>query len=342
MHEAAGTSSAPEGRGPMGPRGPFLGGQDVTVGTGDGVTLVATRWPAAPGDIGPVTSSDRAPGRVLLLHGLSQQRRFWRPVLRHLAGVERAAVDQRGHGDSGRPARPQDGGPNPYAVDRCADDVAAALDALGWDDAVVVGHSWGAAVALAAAARHPDRTAAAVAIDGGVTTLADLGPQHEVRQRLTPPRIELPPAEVEPMLRSGPLAGWWTDDVRDALLPTFEVGDDGLARTRLGFQRHMAVLDGLLDHDPSPVLDRVACPAWVVACAPVERPGGDPYGDAHWRLAREEGQRRAAALLARPRLQRWEGALHDVPLQWPALVAGLVRAAAEEAYAGSGSDGGDG
>jgi hypothetical protein len=26
---------------------------------------------------------------------------------------------------------------------------------------------------------------------------------------------------------------------------------------------------------------------------------------------------------------RWSGALHDVPLQWPALVSGLIRAAAD-------------
>jgi hypothetical protein len=45
-------------------------------------------------------------------------------------------------------------------------------------------------------------------------------------------------------------------------------------------------------------------------------------------------------MLARPRLQRWSGALHDVPLQWPALVSGLVRAACDEvatAAAGAGT-----
>ena len=43
---------------------------------------------------------------------------------------------------------------------------------------------------------------------------------------------------------------------------------------------------------------------------------------------------------ASPRLLRWSGAVHDVPLQWPALVSGLVRAAAEEvatAAAGAGT-----
>ena len=46
-----------------------------------------------------------------------------------------------------------------------------------------------------------------------------------------------------------------------------------------------------------------------------------------------------AALLAQPRAQRWEGALHDVPLQWPALVSGLVRAAVDEVATAAGGAG---
>jgi len=34
-----------------------------------------------------------------------------------------------------------------------------------------------------------------------------------------------------------------------------------------------------------------------------------------------------APQLARPRVMRWAGAVHDVPLQWPDLVAGLIRSA---------------
>jgi hypothetical protein len=39
---------------------------------------------------------------------------------------------------------------------------------------------------------------------------------------------------------------------------------------------------------------------------------------------------RAGQLVAQPRMLSWAGAVHDVPLQWPALVAGLVRAAHDE------------
>ena len=49
-----------------------------------------------------------------------------------------------------------------------------------------------------------------------------------------------------------------------------------------------------------------------------------------WTATKAAALERAGSVLAQPRLQRWSGAVHDVPLQWPALVAGLVRAAVDE------------
>ncbi len=106
------------------------------------------------------------------------------------------------------------------------------------------------------------------------------------------------------------------------MLPIFEVGDDGLARARLPFEAHMAIVDDLLDTDPGQLLGAIGCPVWLVSCEAV--------GQDVWGAAKAQALERAGAALARPRLQRWAGAVHDVPLQWPALVAGLVRAAVEE------------
>jgi len=79
------------------------------------------------------------------------------------------------------------------------------------------------------------------------------------------------------------------------------------------------------------VLGAVTCPCWTVSCEPVEGGLADAsYHDEAWARARAQGLERAARLLARPRLLRWGGAVHDVPLQWPSLVAGLVLAAYDE------------
>jgi pimeloyl-ACP methyl ester carboxylesterase len=58
----------------------------------------------------------------------------------------------------------------PYDVGVQAADVVAVLDALGWDRAVVVGHSWGGHLLLHVVAAYPDRLIAAVVVDplGGV------------------------------------------------------------------------------------------------------------------------------------------------------------------------------
>jgi len=281
------------------------GGLDVDL-PGHDVRLRATRWPGAGTP-------------VLLLHGLASTRRFWNLVVPGLAGLPVLALDQRGHGDSQRPAGPYDG-------DTVVADALTALDAVGISRVVVVGHSWGAWTALRLAATAPSRVLAAVALDGGTLQAPSSGAAREsVRERMTPPRTALPLDELRAMLRSGPLAPWWSPAVEAAVLPIFGLDGDGLARARLPFEAHMAIVDDLIDAEREPVLAAVRCPTWLVACSP----------DAD----RAAALARTAALLQQPRVQRWDGALHDVPLQWPALVAGLVRAAVDEVSQRSAGEG---
>jgi pimeloyl-ACP methyl ester carboxylesterase len=291
---------------PLGNGTPVAGGHDLSL-PGVDVRLAATRW-AGTGT------------PVLLLHGLASQRRFWNLVVPRLLPHPVCALDQRGHGDTGV----VDG---PYDLSTCAADAATALDALGWSRAVVVGHSWGASVALTLAAEHPERVLAVVAVDGGFMTPPPDVSREEARKRLEPPRFAIAPEELPAMLRQGPLAPWWSDEVEQAILPIFAVGDDGLARARLPFETHMQVLDGLLDYDAEATYARIACPAWLVAAV----------GDDEWSARKPEALERAAGLIARVRAFSLRGALHDVPLQWPAVIAGVVRAAAEE-VAGEGPE----
>ena len=278
------------------PGAAVAGGLDLDV-PGRDVRLRATRW---PGSGTP----------VLLLHGLASTRHIWDLVVPGLAGMPVLALDQRGHGDSDRPEGPYDG-------DTVVADALTALDAVGLSRVVVVGHSWGAWTALRLAAAAPSRVLAVVCVDGGTQRMRDAGlTREQVRQQLTPPRIALPPHELPAMLRQGPLGPWWSPQVEAAVLPIFAEGADGLARARLPFAAHMTIVDDLIDNDLEPLLPQVRCPTWLVSCSP------DP--------PRADALARTAALLVSPRVLRWDGAVHDVPLQWPALVSGLVRAAAEE------------
>ena len=282
---------------------PVAGGVDVDL-PGSRVRLRATRWPG--------TGTP-----VLLLHGLASTRRIWDLVVPGLAGLPVVALDQRGHGESERPDGPYDSG-------TVGQDVLTALDALGLSRVVVAGHSWGATVALHLAAVAPERVLAVVAVDGGTDAFAQLAPSREqVRALLTPPRFALPLDELLAMVSSGALRDVWSPAVEAAVSAVFEVGPDGLARNRLPFDAHMAVLDDLLGTDHPALWGRVACPAWLVGCVGADDPPA-------LTAAKDAGLARAGDVLARPRLLRWTGAVHDVPLQWPALVAGLVRAACDE------------
>ncbi|HEX3004864.1 MAG TPA: alpha/beta fold hydrolase [Angustibacter sp.] len=106
---------------------------------------------------------DPQPGRptVLLLHGFPQNATLWDSVLPGLrdAGLRCVTVDQRGYAPL-----PQPTAVDAYRLDQLVDDALAVLDAVvGEEPALVVGHDWGAAVAWALAAYHPQRVRGLVA-----------------------------------------------------------------------------------------------------------------------------------------------------------------------------------
>ncbi len=299
----------------------------MRVRTSDGAFVVAE-------DITRVDASIDQELPLVLLHGLSQQRHYWGPVMNRFHGGRVIVLDQRGHGDASVTDDGTDVGVDlDFSMDRLAADVIDVLDALDIPQAIVVGHSWGASVALHVAATHPTRIRACALIDGGL-----FGPRHlvgsagshdEVREALRPPPLGLMQPVLWQAISGGDLSPYWGPEIQAALEPTFRIDETGRAFTRLGMDRHMAVLDGLFDYDPNPDIAAVACPVWVVVCESTTPADDDPVSLA-WRAAR------VAAIEDLPApffVQRWYRALHDVPLQWPALVAGLLETIAERTRA---------
>lgn len=88
---------------------------------------------------------------LVCLHGTSMQASAWSALGTALASrFHVIAVDMRGHGQSDQPA-------TGYALTDYAADVLALLDALGLERASLIGSSLGTQVAIAFAARHPQR-----------------------------------------------------------------------------------------------------------------------------------------------------------------------------------------
>ena len=89
---------------------------------------------------------------VVLLHGFPEHWYSWRkqiPVLAE-AGFRVVAPDQRGYNLSDKPPHIRD-----YRLDALTEDVVGLIRALGRDQAVIVGHDWGGAVAHRLAMDYP-------------------------------------------------------------------------------------------------------------------------------------------------------------------------------------------
>ncbi|MBW1709906.1 MAG: alpha/beta hydrolase [Deltaproteobacteria bacterium] len=98
---------------------------------------------------------------ILCIHGLTANSRCWEALAGTLAPKYRVlAMDLRGRGLSEKP-------PSGYSVARHAKDVLAVIDDLKLEQAVIMGHSLGAIIAMAFGAEYPERVDRLILIDAG-------------------------------------------------------------------------------------------------------------------------------------------------------------------------------
>src|SRR5207249_8332068 len=95
---------------------------------------------------------------LLFVHGFPFDHTMWKHQLAGLTRWRRIAPDLRGAGASSAPA-------SGYSMRRYADDLAAVLDGVGVEQAVVCGLSLGGYVLFELLRRHPDRVRAAIFCD---------------------------------------------------------------------------------------------------------------------------------------------------------------------------------
>jgi pimeloyl-ACP methyl ester carboxylesterase/predicted ester cyclase len=162
------------------------------------------------------TAAPNRPGLVLL-HGWCSHRADLAPLAREFQDSYRVVnLDLAGHGGSGTPP---DG--DRLAIGALAGDVIALADELGLREAVLVGHSAGAAVAVEVAATRPDLVAGVVALEGTL-----LFPAATLDQ-------------AAPLLAALDTPGW-LDAIQGYLAATFLPTDDpGVVRRA---QEHVATL----------------------------------------------------------------------------------------------------
>lgn len=137
----------------------------VTVGAGGGGEIAVHQLGAA------TTAGSPAQTELLAVHAAGLHGRVWIPLVEHLPQRFRAlAVDVRGHGESG----PLPDGGLPWEV--LAEDLLAAVDALGLRQPVGVGHSAGASLLLLAEEKRPGTFARLCCIEPIGSALPDPPP----------------------------------------------------------------------------------------------------------------------------------------------------------------------
>lgn len=248
---------------------------------------------------------------ILLLHGGSANAHWWDFVAPRIVGEHLVAADLRGHGESdAAPGRD-------YSLDTHAGDIAALVEHLNLQRVLLVGHSFGAFVALAAVPALSARLVGLALVDSRgqvsersaryLNTLAKF--PHPIyrdhddalrRFRLLPPATTATPEVLSHI-------------ARHSLVPR----DDGT--WTLGFDR--AALSGVAVRDLQVEKQSVRCPALVIR-------------GAHSTALSRSGLSALASELPNARCAEIENAHHHVMLDQPEALAACLAEFAREIATG--------
>ena len=252
---------------------------------------------------------------ITLLHGLASNCRIWDLVAPILSNQFRTlALDQRGHGRSFKP----DSG---YDFATVVSDLDGFISAVGIENPVLVGHSWGGEVVLEYAVASPDKVKGLCLVDGGTIEISARPDWtlEDAKRELAPPVWKGVTLEsFRERLRSRSIA---MDDsaVEQIVLANFVELDDGTITSRLSRDNHFKIIEALWDHKPSELYPRVECPVLLM---PARQRNGEASPTLGFR--QDAAIARAESLLPRSKTVWMEDSIHDVPLQRPSLVASTI------------------
>ncbi len=273
--------------------------------SGDGGVRLSVRVVDGP--------SASAPG-LLLHHGLASSQRIWDAMLPLLVRTHRVVTyDARGHG---RSAKPSAG----YGFDHTAADSLAVIRATRLGRPVIVGHSWGANVALEVAVRSRGRVAGAVLVDGGVGSIRTRMTWSQAREQLAPPALSGMPLHdfLEGARRMVPIP--WNERTETLLRSLVRVDRDGSIHPLLSRRNHMRILRAMWQQDVSSLYRRLRIPILAVLA---RAPKGDP-DERGFLASKRAGAGRARAAAPGLVTVAWIHGVHDLPMQHPDELARRV------------------
>jgi pimeloyl-ACP methyl ester carboxylesterase len=248
---------------------------------------------------------------ILLLHGLASATHIWNLVAPLLAerGYMVTALDQRGHGESDKPA-------SGYEYETIIADDTGAIQALEIEKPVVVGHSWGASVALQYGATYPERVTSLVMVDGATNQLSQRPgwTREQALIDLAPPRFAGTARETFlSFFKKGPLGQQWSPELEESVLHIVQLRDDDTVAPRLDFENHLQIIAAMWDQPTMELYQRVRCPLKLIVAE--QRPITEEQQLFFAR--RNGGIERIQSILPSVQVVRMADTIHDIPLQRP-------------------------
>jgi pimeloyl-ACP methyl ester carboxylesterase len=116
---------------------------------------------------------------VVMVHGWPESWYSYRHQMAHLAsrGYKVAALDMRGYGGSLKPEKTE-----AYDMIHMTDDIVATIDGLGYPNAILMGHDWGAPISWTAAILHPIKVRAVIGLSVPHIPRSPQKPTERMRQ----------------------------------------------------------------------------------------------------------------------------------------------------------------
>src|SRR5487761_1074493 len=281
----------------------------------DGVALHYLEWI-------PESVSSRQTS-LLLLYGLSSNARYWERLAPRFSERRLIALDQRGHGLTGQPPRAPHF-PDGYAMEELLKDVDFVIAELGLERPVVVGHSWGATVALEVVGTRHRSTGGLVFIDGPVQSAANLFSWEEAQKIMQPPLPRFKSFDEAVSQSRHDFESAWDQDLESFVKARIIPDADALILTLTAPVR-LELLRGLYEAQPDVLWPQVEVPAAALLAR---------QGPARIASSRETGAARLAELAPNVEVS-WCDSPHDIPLFKPAEVASAIEHIA--ALAGGGA-----
>ncbi len=260
---------------------------------------------------------------LLFIHGLASAAHIWDLVAPLLAahGYTVTSLDQRGHGESDKPE-------SGYEFASIIADDAAIVETLALAHPVVVGHSWGAAVALEYAATFAKEVSALVLVDGATNqmSLRTNWSRAQAMIDLAPPRFAGTPRETFlSFFKRGPLGQQWTPQLEDIVLHIVQLREDDTVAPRLIFENHLQIIGAMWDQPTFALYEQLRCPTTLIVA---EQAIDDPARQEMLR-ARQDGIARIQHINPAVRVVRMPDTIHDIPLQRPERLAEEIMRAAQ-------------